>query len=397
MALVARELLQRTPSREQGLPGRQERQLRSFGAELILRAVVLLRLPQVTGCTAAAIFQRFYFRRSFVEFDVQATAAAALFLACKLEETARRLRDVVLIFHRLQMRGLEEDGKAVYAGRPVPILSLDSQEYAEAKMEVASVERHLLRELGFAVAGLLEHPHKYVLQFVKSLRLSSDWLLSELAQLAWSFLNDSLRTPLSCAHEPHQIATAGIHLAARRMGLKLPQEPPWWQVFDADPEEMVLIARTIMGVHALPRVSYISVSCQDRLPQRSPSMPFPETPGTPLPSPAEEGRNSCSARVLRRESSLDESRVGELLRERDARGDAGRSRSRSRSRSAAKKRVVRLAAGTARMAAPPAPAPAPMAPAASAAPAAPAAPAAAPAAPVAPAALAAPPSGVIWV
>uniref|UniRef100_A0A7S4RMV5 Cyclin-like domain-containing protein n=1 Tax=Alexandrium monilatum TaxID=311494 RepID=A0A7S4RMV5_9DINO len=348
VALVPQELLTNTPSREHGISRRRERLLRSFGAELILRAVVLLRLPQVTGCTAAAIFQRFFFRRSFAEFDVQATAAAALFLACKLEETQRRVRDVIVVFHRLQMRALVEDGEAVYAGSPVPALSLDSHEFAEAKQEVASAERHILRALGFAVAGLLEHPHKYVLQFVKSLRLSSDWLSGELAQQAWSYLNDSLRTPLCCSHQPHQIATAGIQLAARRMGLKLPQEPPWWEVFDADPGEMAEIARLLTAVYALPSLQYVSAGTKERRPLRSPSTPFPDTPGTPLPtplpSPAEDCRSS-SARVVRRESSLDESRIGELLGDGDARADAGRSRSRSRSRSAGKKRVVRLALG----------------------------------------------------
>mmetsp|Transcript_20211 Transcript_20211/g.65302 ORF Transcript_20211/g.65302 Transcript_20211/m.65302 type:complete len:309 (-) Transcript_20211:193-1119(-) len=201
--LVPAMVLRRTPSRE----------------ELILRATVLLRLPQLTGVSAAAIFQRFYYRRSLLEFDVRVMAPAALLLACKLEETHRGLRDIVVVFYRLRMRALRSESaaavgtdKSLYAG--IPTSGPSAEDIAELKQAVMVGERHILRELGFVAATLLEHPHKYVLQFVKSLKKTSDWVLCELAQTAWNFLNDATRAPLCCEFQPHEIACADWPAAA---------------------------------------------------------------------------------------------------------------------------------------------------------------------------------------
>eukprot|EP00446_Apocalathium_sp_SHHI-4_P087447 CAMPEP_0177473258 /NCGR_PEP_ID=MMETSP0369-20130122/21793_1 /TAXON_ID=447022 ORGANISM="Scrippsiella hangoei-like, Strain SHHI-4" /NCGR_SAMPLE_ID=MMETSP0369 /ASSEMBLY_ACC=CAM_ASM_000364 /LENGTH=238 /DNA_ID=CAMNT_0018948081 /DNA_START=26 /DNA_END=739 /DNA_ORIENTATION=- len=235
--LVPEMVLRRTPSREDGVRRSNELRLRAYGAELILRATVLLRLPQLTGVSAAAIFQRFYYRRSLLEFDVRVLAPAALLLACKLEETHRGLRDIVVVFYRLRMRALRSESaaavgtdKSLYAG--IPTSGPSAEDIAELKQAVMLGERHILRELGFVAATLLEHPHKYVLQFVKSLKKTSDWVLCELAQTAWNFLNDATRAPLCCKFQPHEIACAGIFLAARKIGLRLPSQPPWYAVFD---------------------------------------------------------------------------------------------------------------------------------------------------------------------
>lgn len=273
VVLVPSDVLRRTPSREAGIPKATEEQLRIFGVELIQRAVVLLRLPQTSGVSAAAIFQRFYFRRSLVDFDVRVTAAAALFLACKLGETHRTLRAVVSVFHRVQAR-LAERGQEAAApcgrgGGPRPALAPPGGgECRELKQAVIAVEWHILRELGFAMAICLEHPHKYVLQFVKSFQFPTDEARSRIAQVAWNYLNDSMRTALCCAYQPHQIATASIYLAAIKVGIVLPLEPPWWEIFDAELGDLRRIARKIMALYARPPAEYVSVA-------RSPASPAP--------------------------------------------------------------------------------------------------------------------------
>merc|ERR1719343_1183370 len=130
------------------------------------------------------------------------------------------------------MRSLVDGERPCYSSRPTPALELSGCDCAEMKQAIIAVERQMLRDLGFAAATLLEHPHKYVLQFVKSLKRSVDFVVCELAQKAWNFLNDSVRTSLCCAYQPHQIATASIYLAARNLDVKLPEDPPWWAVFD---------------------------------------------------------------------------------------------------------------------------------------------------------------------
>lgn len=72
VVLVPPEVLLAPPSSQDGIDAATEGRLRAFGAEQIQRAGVLLKLPQVTVASAAAIFQRFYFHRSFAEFEARA-------------------------------------------------------------------------------------------------------------------------------------------------------------------------------------------------------------------------------------------------------------------------------------------------------------------------------------
>lgn len=303
---VPPERLKLTPSREAGVARGTERRLRIFGVDQIQRAAQLLRLPQTSAVSAAAVFQRFYFRRSLVDFDVRITAAAALLLACKLEETHRRLKDVIVVFLRLRSRAqLREAGPeacAAYAGRPAPYVDVDSPECLQMRREVQSVEKHILWELGFAVSALLEHPHKYVLQFVKSLKKSTDFVLCELAQTAWNYLNDSMRTPVCCMYQPHQIATAGIYLAARRLEIKLPSKPPWWEVFDTEPQDMRAIARRIARLYRRRHDGFVKLPGARRVPDVPPTplcldspFPMPSPSPSPPPSPAR-GRSRSRSR-----------------------------------------------------------------------------------------------------
>ena len=61
------------------------------------------------------IFQRFFFAKSFVSCDMQTAAKAAIWLASKIEESTRRPRDVINVFHFLQQ---QRDGKNT---DPIPL------------------------------------------------------------------------------------------------------------------------------------------------------------------------------------------------------------------------------------------------------------------------------------
>lgn len=295
-----------------------EAQLRVFGVELIQAATQLLRLPQIISVSAAAIFQRFYFRRSFADFDVRLVAAASLLLACKLEEQHRRLRDVIVVFQRLQFRTVQEGSKARgYAGGPTP--AVDSASRDAMKQEVIRAERHILFELGFAVYLLLEHPHKYVIQFVKSMIRSPHWLVAELAQKAWNYLNDSTRTVLCCQYRPHQIATASIYLAARALKIRLPADPPWWAVFETEQEDLKCIAQTILRLYKRPPARYVSLLRKCQPPLLGPPTPFAETP-VPLRSPSDDGSvmgagSENGSIATEQDIGLDLDRIHEMMRE----------------------------------------------------------------------------------
>ena len=52
----------------------------------------------VAIATAHQIFHRFYYRKSFLKCDMLTVCTASLFLAAKIEETPRKLKDVISVF-----------------------------------------------------------------------------------------------------------------------------------------------------------------------------------------------------------------------------------------------------------------------------------------------------------
>lgn len=310
--LVPLGTLQKPPSLEDGIDAATEGQLRIFGTELIQRAGMLLRVPQITIVSASTTFQRFYFRKSFADVEVRSAAAAALLLACKLEETHRNVRDVITVFHRLQMHALQEQGEHVFAGKPTPFLDPNCREYLETKHDVVRAERHILRELSFEVGLLLDHPHKYVLQYIKALKCSN-----VVAQKAWNYLNDSMRTPLCCMFEPHKIAATSIYLAARSLGIKLVTDPPWWEAFDTDVEDMQCIAGTLMTLYRKPPVRYISVPKKRVALPLEPVTPFAETPGPEEDGPGITMESNILGNSTQRDVGLELSQNVEVLIEQE--------------------------------------------------------------------------------
>ena len=67
-------------------------------------------------------------------------------------------------------------------------LELGGQQYTLWKNELITMERYLLKELGFSMYNSMDHPHKYILYFIKLLGGNN-----QLAQCSWNYLNDSLR------------------------------------------------------------------------------------------------------------------------------------------------------------------------------------------------------------
>lgn len=242
--------LNASPSRQDGVTADLESQLRRYGCDAIAEAVVLLRLPQAVACTAQVLLHRFYCKRSLIKFDVKVVAIAAFWLGAKLEEVIEidspnklRLRDVLTVFYRVFRR---RDGKFL------DLLDPFSQRYDALKTEVVRAERHMLRAFGFVVH--VEHPHRFVLTFGQLLGLSK-----EVLQEGWNLANDSLRTTLCVQHKAEIVACGLLFLAARRQGVPMPENPPWWEVFGVSKEQLLEVAGAIIELLGQPKASYVAL------------------------------------------------------------------------------------------------------------------------------------------
>jgi len=201
---------------------------------------IALRTPPAVRATAAALLQRFFWRRSLRAFDAHHVAMAAVFLGAKVEEAARRMRDVVNVAFAAKLRR----GGAPAPRRPI---RLGGDVYAAWKAALMRAERFLLKDTGFQVHGGVsaQHAHTFLLFFVRVLGGGAP-----LAQAAWAALNDALQTDLCVRAAPEAIACAGILIGARAVGERLPAGAPWTRVFGAHEDDVAAAAATILRVRA---------------------------------------------------------------------------------------------------------------------------------------------------
>lgn len=109
-----------------------------------------------------------------------------------------------------------------------------------------TVERFILKELGFSFYNNIEHPHKYLLYYIKLLDGTN-----ELAKSAWNYLNDSMRIDLCLRFAPQVIASSAIYLAAEKIQYYLPSETNccWWDVFDSNLHDIQMINSEILSLY----------------------------------------------------------------------------------------------------------------------------------------------------
>jgi len=198
-----------------------------------------LRLPQLSIATAIVFFHRFYARESYEHYDRFTVATTCLFLASKVEETPKKLKDVVVETFKVH----HNTDKA-----PEP----ETKDHFELKEKILVCERILLQTLCFDLS--VEHAYRPLLAYVKSIKGTRD-----LAQIAWNFINDSLRTTICLQHPPRYLAAAAAHLAAKYLATQnkkqfdlpsLPTGEKWYMAFQASEDIITDISNQILEMYA---------------------------------------------------------------------------------------------------------------------------------------------------
>lgn len=249
-SLIPEAKLNATPSHVDGLDPETEKDLRILGCELIQTAGILLKLPQVAMATGQVIFQRFFYSKSFVRYNMETVAMSCVCLASKIEEAPRRIRDVINVFHHI---------KQVRAQKDIAPMILD-QTYTNLKTQVIKAERRVLKELGFCVH--VKHPHKLIVMYLQVMKYEKH---EKLMQMSWNFMNDSLRTDVFMRYQPETIACACIYLSARKLVIPLPNNPPWFGIFRVSEDHIVDICYRIMELYmrAKPNVEKLDAAVEE--------------------------------------------------------------------------------------------------------------------------------------
>jgi len=210
------EKLAMSPSRRQSITADKEESYRQQAANFIQDMGQRLQVTQLCINTAIVYMQRFYMFHSFTKFHRNSIAAAALFLAAKVEEQPRKLEHVIKVSH-------------ICLHRDQPHLDSKSEQYLEQASELVSNENILLQTLGFDVA--IDHPHTHVVKCCQLVKASK-----ELAQTSYFMATNSLHLTTMCLRYPPTIvACVCIHLACKWSKYEIPLSvsgKPWYSYVD---------------------------------------------------------------------------------------------------------------------------------------------------------------------
>ncbi|KAH7107840.1 cyclin-like protein [Auriculariales sp. MPI-PUGE-AT-0066] len=211
--------LERTPSSDDGMDVQEQLAERAKAIEFMFRVGLTLKLTMTPLSTAATYFHRFFMRRAHRDFPYRETAIACLFLAAKIEETARKVTDTA------QM------AMAKAKNLPTSEASFDNdQARAEVELWVKNIltyEEAVVSVLCFDL--VVDHPQTVLEDLIQNWQqhganVVDESRLEHLQGFAWTLLNDSFRTPL-CILVPHDIvAVSCFIIAAQAIGACLLDE-----------------------------------------------------------------------------------------------------------------------------------------------------------------------------
>jgi len=214
--------LANTPSIQDGMSAHEERETRSKGVNFIVQVGIMLKLPQLTLSTAAVFFQRFLMRASLKKeragipkLHHYQSAATALFLATKVEESCRKPKEMILAFCRVAQKN------------PNLVIDEQSKDWWRWRDCILHNEDVLLETLCFDLT--LESPHRQLFEMLKWYGVEHN---KRLRNAAWAFVTDSNNTQLCLLCTSRTIAVAGLYAACRYCDVALPDDAkrrPWWE------------------------------------------------------------------------------------------------------------------------------------------------------------------------
>ncbi|KAD6453745.1 hypothetical protein E3N88_08451 [Mikania micrantha] len=235
-----KEIEENSPSRSDGIDLKKETYMRKSYCTFLQDLGMRLKVPQVTIATAIIFCHRFFIRQSHAKNDRRTVATVCMFLAGKVEETPRPLKDVILVSYEINHKKDPEAAQRIK----------QKEVYEQQKELILIGERVVLATLAFDFN--VHHPYKPLVEAIKKFKVAQN----ALAQVAWNFVNDGLRTSLCLQFKPHHIAAGAIFLAAKFLKVKLPSdgEKVWWQEFNVTPRQLEEVSNQMLELYEQNRM-----------------------------------------------------------------------------------------------------------------------------------------------
>ncbi|CCF51893.1 hypothetical protein NDA11_004095 [Ustilago hordei] len=236
-----------------GLDPSEEKHRRFKGINAIYRMGEYMRLSQHVMNTACIYLHRFFMRKPLeygpnkLGYSHYEIAATCVFLACKVEESHRKLPSVIdaaMASFDKSPAGNQRWAERSFRADP------SSKEYARWRDIVLLSEETLLETLCFDL--IVEHPHEILVKACSRLTVDA-WLV----RLGWTILNDSLRDSTCVMFEAAVLAAGAFHQACKTSNLdpakftakwskgEEERQLGWQDVFDVDEQEAAQAAEAI--------------------------------------------------------------------------------------------------------------------------------------------------------
>jgi protein BUR2 len=220
--LYTEEEILRAPSIVDGISVEEEHTLRAKGANFILQVGAMTKIPATSIGAACVLFNRFLMRYSLVQkaggpriLHHYQIAAVVLFIATKVFEHSRKIKDIVIACCRVAQKN------------PVLIVDEQTKDFWRWRDTILYNEDLILDYLCFDLN--LESPYTLLWHFMKKHNVANNKLLRE---TSWAFINDTNMTYMCLLFSSRTIAAAAIYCGATRAGISFPDDDqgrPWWE------------------------------------------------------------------------------------------------------------------------------------------------------------------------
>ncbi|CAG8948456.1 unnamed protein product [Penicillium salamii] len=282
--LFSEEEFGRTPSRHDKIEREKEDYIRHRAVDFIWQVSLMLKMPPQTSMTATVYMHRFLMRYSLMGqypemgselMHPKVIAAVALFVAFKVDETMRRMKDFVIACCRVAMK------------QSNLVVDEQSKDYWKWRDLILQNESVMLEFLSFDLQ--LESPYRILWDYICYLGLQEN---RALRGTSWAFLNDSTYTILCLQHPPRVIAAAALYAAARHAKIAFPDDSegrPWWEQFDVRLDDLIRACTTIVKIYERVQQSlsknYPEFSISEALPN-DPTRSFDNKSPSETPKPS---------------------------------------------------------------------------------------------------------------
>lgn len=242
--IFTEEEFERTPSRNDKIAREKEDYIRHRAVEFIWQVSLMLKMPPQTSMTATVYLHRFLMRYSLMGqypemgselMHPKVIAAVALFVAFKVDESMRRMKDFVIACCRVAMK------------QSSLVVDEQSKDYWKWRDLILQNESVMLEFLCFDLQ--LESPYRILWDFTCYLGVQDNRALKH---SSWAFLNDSTYTILCLQFTPRVIAAAALYAAARHSNISFPDDAEgrtWWEQIDVRLDDLIRACTTIVQIY----------------------------------------------------------------------------------------------------------------------------------------------------